>query len=336
MARINNAFGIKTLKHIVLMGAFEKFEEMVSFNHSHNIRTTIITSPAQENSIKVNQETPIHVFECLDEIFYEFVQANFDVDQTLFISFRGRWPYTEEIIHNFLAGNLINFHGTRLPLDAGGGGFSWMIMRGDRIASQLVHLIDEGLDTGDVLMDEQQIFPRTCILPIDYETFYREGLFEFYTRFIAKLLTGEFLQTRPQTSYLGRFNPRLNTDTHAFIDWDTDALSLWRFITAFDDPYPGASTFWNNQRVQLKHVHMHGGETPSHPFMRGLVMRHHGDWLVVASAHHEALLVEQVLGKNGNNIINEIKAGDRFYTPRSILDNALASLASVTALANSD
>ena len=47
--------------------------------------------------------------------------------------------------------NLINFHGTRLPLDAGGGGFSWKIMREDRIDNQLVHLIDEGIDTATYL-----------------------------------------------------------------------------------------------------------------------------------------------------------------------------------------
>ena len=38
-----------------------------------------------------------------------------------------------------------------MPLDAGGGGFSWRILRSDRIASFFVHLVDTGIDTGDVL-----------------------------------------------------------------------------------------------------------------------------------------------------------------------------------------
>ena len=50
----------------------------------------------------------------------------------------------------------------RLPIDAGGGGFSWRIMRNDRLGNCLVHLVDEGIDTGPILKNNEFIFSNDC------------------------------------------------------------------------------------------------------------------------------------------------------------------------------
>ena len=54
--------------------------------------------------------------------------------------------FEKKLIKSFFKNNLINYHPTRLPLDAGSAGFSWQIMRGDRIHNQLFHLVDETID----------------------------------------------------------------------------------------------------------------------------------------------------------------------------------------------
>ena len=51
-----------------------------------------------------------------------------------------RYIFKKNTIDNFFFNNLVNFHGTRLPLDSGGGGYSWNIMREDRIDNQLDQL----------------------------------------------------------------------------------------------------------------------------------------------------------------------------------------------------
>ena len=38
----------------------------------------------------------------------------------------------ERDISVFFKNNLVNFHGSRLPYDAGAGHFSWRIMKGDK------------------------------------------------------------------------------------------------------------------------------------------------------------------------------------------------------------
>ena len=87
-----------------------------------------------------------------------------------------------------------------------------------------------------------------------------------------------------------------------------------RFIVAFDDPYSGASTFLKNEKVRLKNVHLHRGEVACHPFMSGLVLRHDGEWLVVSLGNEYCLLVETVISENDENILYEVKVGDRFHT----------------------
>ena len=48
----------------------------------------------------------------------------------------------------------------QLPLDQGGGGFSWNILREDRISNQLVHLVDENIDTGPIIYNRLSLFPK--------------------------------------------------------------------------------------------------------------------------------------------------------------------------------
>ena len=90
----------------------------------------------------------------------------------------------------FLRYNLVNFHGTRLPYDAGGGAYSWQIMREDRIDNQLVHLINEEIDAGPIIYNKLSLYPRYCKIPKDFKK-YKDGKFlEFYKEFIEKLLKG--------------------------------------------------------------------------------------------------------------------------------------------------
>ena len=54
-------------------------------------------------------------------------------ENTLFVSLGARFIFKKDLIKNFFKHNLVNFHSSRLPLDRAGGGFSWRIMREDRI-----------------------------------------------------------------------------------------------------------------------------------------------------------------------------------------------------------
>ena len=104
-----------------------------------------------------------------------------------------------------------------------------------------------------------------------------------------------------------------------------DSYDLINFINAFDEPYKGASTFLDNGnfgKLYLKKVHLHGGDSSNHPYMSGIVSRHDNNWIVVSTKSKHMLLIEEILDSKGNNIIKDIKEGDRFYTPQQEIDKS--------------
>lgn len=312
----NRKFFIKNLKNVVFIGYSDAFSELIEINNLLNLNTLIISSSDQ--SKKINKKFEFKIFDKLTPKFYKFIKSKFDIKKTIFISLGARYIFKKNTIKNLFSNNLVNFHSSRLPLDAGGGGYSWRIMREDRIDNQLVHLVDEGIDTGPIISNEISLFPKNCKIPLDFENYSFKKFISFYKNFIQNILKGKNFELKAQVNYLGRYNPRLNTGKDGFINWDMGSYELFNFINAFDDPYDGASTFLSNNKfgkLHLKKVHIHGGDSSNHPYMSGLVSRHDGKWIVVCTNSKHMLLVEEILNNKGKNVIKDIKVGDRFYTP---------------------
>tara|TARA_Y100001935_G_C17278908_1_gene496293 strand:- start:60 stop:1058 length:999 start_codon:yes stop_codon:yes gene_type:complete len=316
----SNKFFVKNLKQVVFIGYSPMLEECININSKLGISSAIITSTDQSKNISHEHL----IFDKADKKLFDHISKNYDIDSTLFISLGSRILFKKEFIE-FLKNNLINFHGSRLPYDGGGGGFSWRIMREDRIDNQLVHIIDEGVDTGQIIENKLSLFPSSCKIPIDFENYRLNMFVKFYEEFIGNIKGGNEYNLKNQVDYLGRYSPRLSTVDNGYINWDYSSFDLINFINAFDSPYEGAMTFLNRGkfgRLHIKSAHLHGGDSSNHPFMSGLVSRHDKDWIVVSTINKHSLLIEEVIDSNGNNILNEIVPGDRFFTPIEFLDEA--------------
>ena len=320
---LNNKFYIDKLEKVVFFGTSTVIKKLKEINNSFGIQTIFITSSDQsknfEKSIKVN------IFDNLNDKFKKFIHKNCKIKNTLFISIGARYIFKKDTIEKFLSNNLVNFHGTRLPLDGGGARISWAVMREDRINNQLVNLITEGIDSGPIIDSNASLCPSNCRIPKDLQNYDYENFIKFYKTFIKKIAKGNKLELKNQINYLGRYNPRLNTNICGLIDWNLDSYDLINFINTFEDPYQGASTYLNNGnygKLFLKKCQLHGGESPNHPFMAGIVSRHDKDWLVVSTSGKHMLLIEEVLNSKGKNIISLIKPGDRFFTPANELEKA--------------
>jgi methionyl-tRNA formyltransferase len=319
----NNQFYIKDLKSVVFMGHSSAFAELIKINNSLNLDTIIITTTHQSKLL--DKKLNFKIFDIINEKFKDFVDKKVTIENTIFISLGARYIFKKDIIDNFFLNNLVNFHDTRLPLDSGGGTLSWKIMREDRIDNQLVHLIDEGIDTGPIIANDLSLFPKECQIPKDFENYGLKKFIEFYSKFLKEINKGKFFNLKPQINYLGRYNPRLNTEIDGLINWELDSYDLYNFINAFDEPYKGASTFLNNRnfgKLYIKKVHLHGGDSSNHPYMSGIVSRHDKHWIVVSTKSKHSLLIEEVLDEDGKNLIKDIKVGDRFYTPYQELEKS--------------
>lgn len=318
----SDVFQITNLKSVVFIGTASNLSSLISIVHGRGLEAIVVTSPAQVGELP--QGISAHQFETLDEKFSAFIHERVEISRSLFISLGARWIFRRAVIHDLLQGHLVNFHGSRLPFDAGGGGFSWRIMNRDRIDNQLVHLVDVGVDSGPIIMHFASLFPRSSRVPADFENYHRAEFTKFFAAFLARVHNGEALSLKRQVDYIGRYNPRLMTALNGWIDWRWTSDQIEAFVAAFDDPYVGASTLLNGDVVRIKKLQLHGGEPPNHPFMSGIVTRHDGGWIVVSTGDAYSLIIEEVLNESGGNILDKIRSGDRFVTDPEHLHEARA------------
>lgn len=317
----NNKFFLKNFSEVVIIGA--PLNKVIEINRKYKLSTTVITSIDQSKTMN-KENFNYHVFNSFDQKCLKFLKKKFNFEKTLFIGMTPRSIFKKKTIELF-KDNFINVHNTRLPLDAGGGSGSWTIMRQDRISNMCIHMMTEEIDGGPIISNETFLYPKSCHLPIDFMNYSSNLFIKFYEKFIKSLVNGGEFNLKPQMRYLSRYNPRLNTEMSGFIDWNLDSYDLINFIDAFDDPYRGASTYLNNGKfgkLYIKKVQLHGGDTPNHPFMAGIVSRHDKEWITVCTRSRHMLIIEKIINSKGKNIINLIKPGDRFFTPLNKLELA--------------
>ena len=325
-----NSLNCGPIKHLILLGSAPVFKEISAWCAKQDVKLTIFTSPAQEKEL--DQELDFIVTQGIDSQEVENIVHSEPMQNTLAISFGARWIFKKHHIEELFENKLINAHGTRLPFDRGGGGFSWRIMKRDRLGSLNLHRIDEGIDTGEILIQKTYVIPKACTTPEEIGKDYFNRLGKFITEFLESIRTSErAIDLVKQNENLSYYYPRLYTMKNSWVNWEMNAENLESFITAFDAPYAGALTNWNGQKCSIRKVQVHGGEVYSHPFMAGIILRKEEDWLICATACGKTLIIEEVNNEEGNSIMANLKVGDRFYTSSEDLHEAKSSRITVTA-----
>jgi|688.fasta_scaffold339249_2 methionyl-tRNA formyltransferase len=238
-----------------------------------------------------------------------------DVSQSFILSLGAAWIFNNEIIEGVFANKIVNLHGTRLPQDRGGGGHSWRILMGNRFGFITLHLINSGIDTGPIIIQEEFLYNASCRIPADFERDYSKKVLKFFEKFFADLFESPqrfplLIQNESHSTYW----PRLNTEINAWIDWSIEPKLLERFICAFDSPYLGAKTMLNNDVIRIRKVSLNYQDGVFHHFQSGIVYRKTSNWICIA-LNGCGLIVEELLDINGNDLISQIKVGSRFYTP---------------------
>ncbi len=180
----------------------------------------------------------------------------------------------------------INVHGSLLPKYRGAAPIQWAVINGDSETGITIMRMDEGLDTGDILL--------TATEPIGPE----DTAGTLFTRLarlggatlalaIALLKEGK-LQAIAQDAKLATLAPML-TKEQGHLDWNLAAAALHNRIRGLD-PWPSAYAFLDGKRLRLfapKVVFKQFAEPP------GTILRADGEGLLVA-AGQDALLIGDI------------------------------------------
>src|SRR5574341_1359923 len=138
----------------------------------------------------------------------------------------------------------INVHGSLLPKYRGAGPIQWAIINGESESGITTMLIDEGMDTGAILLQE-----RLAITPDDTAGTLSPRLAELGGRVLIetiKQLRAGTLVPRPQDHSQATLAPLLKKED-GLIDWTMNAAAIANRVRGLS-PWPGAYTFAGEDR----------------------------------------------------------------------------------------
>jgi methionyl-tRNA formyltransferase len=141
----------------------------------------------------------------------------------------------------------LNLHASLLPRWRGAAPIQAAIAAGDRETGITVMHMDEGLDTGNILLQR-----KVEILPSDTGGSLHDRLAQIAPEALLealRLLTIGNAQRIPQENALVSYAPKLKRE-HGKIDWSESAETIERKVRAFN-PWPGSFTKFGNQNLKI-------------------------------------------------------------------------------------
>jgi methionyl-tRNA formyltransferase len=181
-----------------------------------------------------------------DEELYAAAERGELSDLDLIVSFLF-WKRIREPLISLPRAGCLNFHPAPLPDMRGVGGYNVAILEGFPEWGVSAHLVDEDIDTGDLV--EVERFPvdseRATALSLDLES--QRRLLDLFRRVSDRVLAGEELDRTPQGE--GRYVSRDELEAMRRVMPGDD---LRRKVRAFwYPPHPGATVEVDGQEVTL-------------------------------------------------------------------------------------
>lgn len=231
--------------------AFEKLIEDPSIEIAFivpRIDTTDNTLSEYAKNYGINYITPVQINSV--EFYHTALKFNCD----LFVSMSFNQIFRKRIIE-LPRLNTINCHAGKLPFYRGRNILNWALINDEKEFGITVHYIDEGIDTGDIIL--QRCFPITD--KDDYATLlkvsHKECAAILYDaiKYIQNGVSQRIKQKtiHPVGFYCGR---RGNGDE--FIDWNQSSRKIFNFIRALCTPGPRATTYLNGLPVYINRSRM--------------------------------------------------------------------------------
>ena len=173
----------------------------------------------------------------------------------------------------------INVHGSLLPAYRGAAPVQWSIIRGETEVGVTIMQMDEGLDTGDMLL-QARVTPEGDETAGTLMSKLAELGGATLLRAIAGLKDGTVVPTA-QDHQRATLAPML-TKEDGRIDWSRSAEEIERLVRGLD-PWPSAYTFLDNARLRLFRPEVEYLASDSPP---GTILRADSRGLLVACGKH--------------------------------------------------
>ncbi|HMF57772.1 MAG TPA: methionyl-tRNA formyltransferase [Pyrinomonadaceae bacterium] len=205
----------------------------------------------------------------------------------------------------------LNVHFSLLPKYRGAAPVNWAIVRGERETGVTTMQVDEGLDTGAILLQA-----RTKIGEEETATVLMARLSETGAELMSETLRNfDEIVPRTQDETLASYAPVLKRED-GLIDWSWDAAEIERRVRGFQ-PWPNAFTTFHSRRLIIWRASV--AQNGKGSATGGEILEAHGDRLVVACGSGSLLQLHEVQPEGKKRMLTRdflngahLSAGDRF------------------------
>lgn len=197
-----------------------------------------VKEAALKRQIPVFQPKRVRAPECIEEL------RKYDADIMVVIAFGQILP--KEILEMTPYG-CVNVHASLLPKYRGAAPIQWAVINGERVSGVTTMQMDEGLDTGDMLMKTEIVLDEKETGGSLHDKLARAGA-ELCVQTLEALKDGTAVR-EPQGESTTEYARMLDKGMGR-IDWSKDAKSVECLIRGLN-PWPSAYTEWNGRTMKI-------------------------------------------------------------------------------------
>jgi len=231
----------------------------------------------------------------------------------------GYGQIVREPFFNIAPYGCINLHGGNLPEYRGSSPMNWALINNEPEFTLSIIKVDCGVDTGDVLLERTFSVSENDTIA-DLQNLANSVFPEMLIRVVNDIQESKILGKKQDNSFASYYPLRFPDD--GLILWDQlTALQIHNRIRALTDPYPGAFTYFNGERVKLLRSSLPENNYYGEP---GRVYRKTSFGLLVCASDRCIWIQHAIFDKDGSSIIDTIQRYEKFATVRDTIASLLA------------
>ncbi|NTV89139.1 MAG: methionyl-tRNA formyltransferase [Clostridiales bacterium] len=190
----------------------------------------------------------------------------------------------------------INVHGSLLPKYRGAAPIQWAIINGESFSGITTMYMDEGMDTGDMLLRREVPITENMTYQELYETLEKLGA-EVLEDTIERLLEGT-LERIPQNHAEATTVPIMSKEMGQ-IDWSREPVEVHNLVRG-TDPWPGAYTFYKGSRMKIRQTRLINDKDELSAYFANAAKE---DGKTVTNGRIEKVLTDSLVVSAGNGFI---------------------------------
>jgi methionyl-tRNA formyltransferase len=205
----------------------------------------LISGPVKQYSLDQGLEV-LQPVKIADPVFVELLRV-LEPDVIVVVAFGRILP--PEILKVPCLG-CVNVHASLLPRYRGAAPIHWAVINGEQETGITTMLMDEGLDTGDILLQKKLLIEPDDSVGVVHDRLARLGT-TLLVETLDRLAEGE-LKARPQDEVRATYAPPIRRE-HELIAWARPALEIKNQVRGLD-PWPGAYTLLGGRELKVWRV----------------------------------------------------------------------------------